>query len=102
LVYREVLRDSRTDSYIRSIKDSINPQLQLVIVILPQQKKDLYDAVKKLCCVDSPIPSQCIVSRTLSKRQMLMSVATKIALQINCKLGGELWALEIPVTSSFA
>ena len=26
-----------------------------------------------------------------------MSVATKIALQINCKLGGELWALEIPV-----
>ena len=26
-----------------------------------------------------------------------MSVATKIALQINWKLDGELWALEIPV-----
>ncbi|NP_001161632.1 piwi-like protein [Saccoglossus kowalevskii] len=28
---------------------------------------------------------------------MLMSVATKIAMQLNCKLGGELWALEIPI-----
>ena len=28
---------------------------------------------------------------------MLMSVVTKVALQINCKLGGELWAVDIPV-----
>lgn len=27
----------------------------------------------------------------------MMSVVTKVALQLNCKLGGELWALEIPV-----
>lgn len=88
-------------------------------MVMPQQKKDLYDAVKKLCCCDAPgkylirntvlilnslslpplVPSQCIVSRTLSKKQMLMSVATKIILQMNCKLGGELWALDIPVSS---
>ena len=42
------------------------------------------------------VPSQCIVSRTLGKN--LMSVTTKIALQLNCKLGGELWAVEIPVS----
>ena len=29
-----------------------------------------------------------------------MSVVTKVAMQINCKLGGELWALEIPVSWS--
>jgi len=28
----------------------------------------------------------------------MMSVTTKVALQLNCKLGGELWALEIPVS----
>jgi len=28
---------------------------------------------------------------------MLMSVCTKIGIQLNCKLGGEAWALEIPV-----
>lgn len=43
------------------------------------------------------VPSQVIVSRTLSKKQMLMSVSTKIGIQLNCKLGGEVWALEIPV-----
>ena len=43
------------------------------------------------------VPSQCIVSRTVTKKQQLMSVATKICLQLNCKLGGELWAVEIPV-----
>ena len=44
------------------------------------------------------VPSQCVVQRTLNKKQMLMSVATKIAIQLNCKLGGEVWALEIPVS----
>ena len=46
------------------------------------------------------VPSQCILARTLQKKQMLMSVVTKVALQLNCKLGGELWALEIPVRLS--
>ena len=43
------------------------------------------------------VPSQVIVSRTLAKKQMMMSVATKVAIQLNCKLGGEVWTLEIPV-----
>ena len=27
---------------------------------------------------------------------MLMSVATKIGIQLNCKLGGEVWAVDFP------
>ena len=38
-----------------------------------------------------------MLSRTLNKKQMLMSVATKIAIQLNCKIGGEVWALEVPL-----
>ena len=38
------------------------------------------------------------MARTISKPQMLMSVCTKIAIQLNCKLGGEVWAVEIPVS----
>jgi len=45
------------------------------------------------------VPSQVIVGRTLAKKQMLMSVATKIAIQLNCKLGGDVWCVEIPVSS---
>ena len=29
--------------------------------------------------------------------QMLMSVAGKIGMQLNCKLGGDLWAVEVPL-----
>ena len=48
-------------------------------------------------CVLWSVPSQVVLSRTLNKKQMLMSVATKIAIQLNCKMGGEVWALEVPV-----
>ena len=44
------------------------------------------------------VPSQVVVARTLTKKNAMMSVTTKVAMQLNCKLGGELWALEIPVS----
>ena len=44
------------------------------------------------------MPSQVVVARTLTKKNAMMSVTTKVAMQLNCKLGGELWALEIPVS----
>jgi hypothetical protein len=40
---------------------------------------------------------QVINSRTLSKPDRVRSVVHKIALQINCKLGGTLWAVRIPL-----
>eukprot|EP00794_Sanderia_malayensis_P014355 gene14355-15851_t len=91
------LNDDRAETYIRSIKEQTTPSTQLVVCIVPNNRKDRYDAIKKYCCVDKPVPSQVIVSRTLSKKQMLMSVSTKIGIQLNCKLGGEIWAVEIPV-----
>lgn len=38
-----------------------------------------------------------ILSKTLQKPGQLMSVATKIGIQINSKLGGEIWSIQIPV-----
>lgn len=35
------------------------------------------------------------MNRSLSKGKTLLSVCNKIALQINCKLGGELWRLQV-------
>ncbi len=42
-----------------------------------------------------PVPSQCVVMNTIRKQQV-MSVATKIALQIQSKMGGLLWHIEMP------
>ena len=47
-----------------------------------------------------PFSVQVINARTISQPNKLRSVTQKIALQINCKLGGELWALDIPLVSS--
>ena len=58
---------------------------------------DHYAAVKKKCCLEKPIPSQCVTSTVLSKPKGLMSVATKVAIQMNSKLGGEPWAVKIPL-----
>lgn len=65
--------------------------------ILPSNQKNYYDSIKKYLSSDCPVPSQCVLTRTLNKQGMMMSVATKIAMQMTCKLGGELWAVEIPV-----
>lgn len=72
-----------------------------MVCILSTNRKDKYDCVKKYLCVECPTPSQCVLARTLGRPQALMTIATKIALQMNCKMGGELWSVEIPVGLSF-
>uniref|UniRef100_A0A9R1SGA4 Piwi-like protein 1 n=2 Tax=Cyprinus carpio TaxID=7962 RepID=A0A9R1SGA4_CYPCA len=89
--------EDRQESLLRALQQNVARETQMVVVILPTNRKDKYDCVKKYLCVECPTPSQCVVSRTISKPQALMTVATKIALQMNCKMGGELWSVEIPL-----
>lgn len=70
-----------------------------VVCLLSSNRKDKYDAIKKYLCTDCPTPSQCVVARTLGKQQTVMAIATKIALQMNCKMGGELWRVDMPVSA---
>ena len=79
------------------LKIIFHVQLQLAVVIFPTQREDRYSAVKRVACGDMGLPTQCIVSRTINQEKKLRAVTQKIALQINCKLGGELWALKIPL-----
>ncbi|XP_027588832.1 piwi-like protein 1 [Pipra filicauda] len=89
--------DDRTEAYLRVLQQRVTPDTNIVVCILSSSRKDKYDAIKKYLCTDCPIPSQCVLARTLSKHQTIMTVATKIALQMNCKMGGELWSVEIPL-----
>ncbi|XP_072288512.1 piwi-like protein 1 [Eucyclogobius newberryi] len=89
--------EDRQESLLRALQQNVSPQTQIVVVVLSSINQLKYDSVKKYLCVDCPTPSQCVVSRTLSKPQGLMSVCTKIALQMACKMGGELWSVEIPL-----
>ncbi|KAG1661158.1 Piwi-like protein Ago3 [Nymphon striatum] len=92
-----VLNTDHTDAFIRCIREQISPVVQLFVFVFPTSRDDRYSAVKKLCCVEHPVSSQVIIAKTISQAKNLTSVTQKIALQINCKLGGELWGVRIPV-----
>ncbi|BFZ18411.1 hypothetical protein BsWGS_21450 [Bradybaena similaris] len=94
---RVELHNDRNDSYLQAIRQNLTPNVQIIVAVAPNNKKDRYDAIKKCCCIDNPVPSQVVLQRTLAKKQGLMSVATKIAIQMNCKMGGEVWGVEIPM-----
>ncbi|NXL28210.1 PIWL1 protein, partial [Glaucidium brasilianum] len=89
--------DDRTEAYLKYLQQSVTPDTKIVVCLLSSSRKDKYDAIKKYLCTDCPIPSQCVIARTLSKPQTVVAIATKIALQMNCKMGGELWSVEIPL-----
>ncbi|XP_010132094.1 PREDICTED: piwi-like protein 1 [Buceros rhinoceros silvestris] len=89
--------EDRTEAYLRALQQNITPDTNIVVCVLSGIQKEKYDAIKKYLCVDCPIPSQCVLARTLSKPQTAQAIATKIALQMNCKMGGDLWAVEIPL-----
>lgn len=91
------LPDDRTDTFIKQLRGILNPSVQLVLTVVPQQKSDRYAAIKKLCCIEMPVPSQVVCLKTISNEKRLQSVAQKVVLQINCKLGGELWACQTPI-----
>ncbi|KAG6934493.1 piwi like RNA-mediated protein silencing 2 [Chelydra serpentina] len=94
------LKDDRIETYARTIKSILGTEgkMQMVVCIITGTRDDLYGAIKKLCCVQSPVPSQVINARTITTQpNKLRSVAQKILLQINCKLGGELWGMDIPL-----
>nr|XP_035950899.1 piwi-like protein 1 isoform X3 [Halichoerus grypus] len=89
--------DDRTEAYLRVLQQKVTSDTQIVVCLLSSNRKDKYDAIKKYLCTDCPTPSQCVVARTLGKQQTVMAIATKIALQMNCKMGGELWRVDMPL-----
>nr|XP_025749660.1 piwi-like protein 4 [Callorhinus ursinus] len=86
-------------AFLKALQKYVDPNVQLVMCILPSNQKSYYDSIKKYLSSVCPVPSQCVLTRTLNKQGMMMSIATKIAMQMACKLGGELWAVEIPLKS---
>jgi len=93
------LDDDNTQTFMTALKTKVKQGCKFVLCVLPSNRKDRYDAIKVYLCCDNPVPSQMILDKTLSTKNM-MSVATKVAIQINCKMGGEVWKLEIPVSTS--
>lgn len=95
-IYHE-LRNDRSDAYTMGLEQLLskaNPQL--VMCIVTKNRADTYAAIKKKCCIDRPVPSQVVTARCFNPKGM-MSIATKVAIQLNCKIGGIPWTVHIPL-----
>lgn len=90
------INDDRGDSYVREIENLMSKvTLQLIFCVVPNNRSERYSAIKKLCCCDRPVPSQVFLAKNLTNRG-LDSIATKVGIQMNCKIGGAPWTIEIP------
>jgi aubergine-like protein len=80
-----------------AIKQNLDEKTQLVVVLVTSKRKDRYDAIKRVCCLEMPVPSQVVTTQIVDDEKKRPSVITKVAIQMNCKLGGEIWKVNIPV-----
>lgn len=87
----------KPEEYVNALKAHIKNNTQIVVCVVTSKRKDRYDAIKRVCCLDIPVPSQVVTSQIIDDERKRRSVVTKIALQMNVKLGGELWATAIPI-----
>lgn len=55
-----------------------------------------YATIKKKVCIDRPILSQIISIGSMTDERKGRSIATKLAIQMNCKLGGVPWTVSLP------
>ncbi|CAL8085757.1 unnamed protein product [Orchesella dallaii] len=97
----ESLQDVRVQGYMRSLETFIGQQsadsLQMVLCVLPNNKSELYYAIKKRLSQDIGISSQCLLAKNLTSKGA-MSIATKLVIQMSAKLGGEPWTVQIPLS----
>ena len=88
------INSDRANDFIEAIRSNVTSTTKIVICLVPNDRKDRYDAIKKHCCIEQPIPSQVLVTKNLQPKKA-MSVVTKVVLQMNAKLGGELWSINL-------
>lgn len=89
----------RPAAYMEAIEMAIaNYNPNFLMIVVPNNKSDRYSALKKKTLVDRPIPTQVVLRKNLQSKGV-MSIATKIAIQINCKVGGAPWSVELPLRS---
>ncbi|KAH3764931.1 piwi A [Pelomyxa schiedti] len=88
-------------SYVGALREQLVRAVpDLVICLLPNEQKERYDEIKRLLTVDYPCPSQMVLMKSIEDQKKLLTICTRVAHQITCKLGGQLWNCNIPLKST--
>lgn len=96
-----ILTDDRTVPYSNALENCVKENPQMIMCVVTNINADRYSNIKKKCCVERPVPTQVICQRTITPKsgntRGLLSIATKVAIQMNCKLGGAAWSIDLPI-----
>lgn len=96
------LDNDNATMYAQALENCMRNDVQMIMAIVSNNNADRYAAIKKKCCVDRAIPSQVIVERTITPKngnaRGLLSIATKVAIQMNTKMGFAPWKMNIPIS----
>ncbi len=57
-----------------------------MVLWFQNNKGDVYHAIKKLCYIEAPTPSQVVTMTVLTKAKNLGAIATKVVAQMAAKL----------------
>lgn len=92
------IRSDHVRDYIEGVEHLVNNgRPDLIMCVVTNNKADRYAAIKKKCSVDRAYPTQMILAKNLDAKGA-MSIATKVAIQMNCKVGGAPWSVQIPMS----
>ncbi|XP_013147672.1 PREDICTED: protein aubergine-like [Papilio polytes] len=93
-----IQRDGQSDYAMICEKVIARKNPAMILCVLAKNSVERYGAIKKKCIVDRGVPSQVVCARNMTSKSA-MSVAAKVAIQINCKLGGAPWTVEVPLNA---
>lgn len=89
------MNDGRSNTILTHLENVINDlNPALILCVISSARGDIYSLIKRKLCIDRAVPSQVVLLKNVQKNNL--SVCTKIAIQINCKLGGAPWLVTIP------
>ncbi|XP_059490462.1 piwi-like protein Siwi [Neocloeon triangulifer] len=95
--YVHDIRDDSIATYVNAIEQILSRQLpDILVCMVSNNRPDRYAAIKKKCCVERAVPTQVITKKSITAKSA-MSIATKICIQMNCKVGGAPWTCVNPM-----
>lgn len=93
--YVHLIHDDKANTYAETLEFLFTKSTpDLMFCVVSNNRIDRYTAIKKKCCIDRPVPSQVILQKNIQNKNL--TIATKVAIQMNCKLGGAPWTIDIP------
>ncbi len=91
-----------TETYLNAVIENISEEDRIVVIVTPGslQIQERYDAIKQYCTEVRGIPTQFVRSATLTQPRKMETVSPNILVQMNCKVGGVPWSVEMPLQNT--